>query len=58
MFDEIVSAGLVDEETLARAAAASRRFSWVRSSGADSAPETFTDERAFVVVEFCVLHEW
>ena len=58
MFDEIVSAGLVDEETLARAAAAPRRFSRVRSNGADSAPETFTDERAFVVVGFCVSHEW
>jgi len=58
MSDEIVTAGLIDEEALARAAAAPRCFSRGRSSGADGASETFTDERAFVVVEFCAPHEW
>jgi hypothetical protein len=58
MFDEIVTSGRVDEETRARAAAAPRRFSEGRSSGADASSQVFTDERAFAVVESCLPHEW
>jgi hypothetical protein len=57
MFDAIVIADLSDEEA-PPAPPEHRERPPEALDRADAASDTFTDERAFVVLESCVSYEW
>jgi hypothetical protein len=58
MFDGTVIADLSDEEAPPAPPPFHRRVSRTHSCGWMAASETFTDERAFVVLNFCLSYEW